>query len=222
MIEDSSLTVPNMDNFMPNLDCSKAVDVINEKQTDYKFQGTTKVLLSSLLICTEISKRVRLTLTADHLIFCSGNNEESNYLLYNPIQIKHISIRTIRAENEIIGEYTIQFLIQKQKLFTMISKSKEERNMWLGIDKNSNTKSQSFSTWKPLNDIVEFRCNSSSSKFRSDTPQPIRTHDIFTICTDQSEGVSPLLSSDESEEETHNSYADFNHYTPKNNNLFEG
>lgn len=223
MTDNTSIISPDMENPMYNLDCSQAVDIINEKRTqNFDLTELGNVLLSSLLFCPEISKRLQLTLTTDHLIFCSENNENNNYLIYNPIQIKYISIRTVCTENDLIGEYSFQFLIQKQKLLTMASKSIEERNMWLGkYDKNS----QSFSSWKPLSNIVEYynMCrNSAISKYRNKTPEPIRTNDIFTISTDQSEGISPLNSSDESEEGNSVNFLNYSPYAPANNTFFEG
>ncbi|KAI7888623.1 uncharacterized protein EV154DRAFT_425433, partial [Mucor mucedo] len=185
-----------LDSFHTQVDCSNVVDILTqERVVNYKLQPLGKILLCDTFNCNELSKRVRLILTVNDLYFCSVENEktDSKYtLLYKPVSTKHISIRTIHTDRELIGEYNVQFWIQKQKLFTMKASTKEDRNMWLGLETNSSTKDQAFLAWEPLNDIVakyDLRRQSSKS---SNSPKSIRTQDIFTFYTDQTGEISPL------------------------------
>lgn len=177
MLENTKLLViPDLNKFISSLDCSETVDIITNKPlNDYQVPLTEKTLLVSLLSCTEISNRVQLMLTPDYLIFCSNDNR----LLYNATPIKHVSIQTARSDNELIGEYSFQLLIHTQKLFTMVSKFQDERNMWLGIDKNNNSDTaKSFSSWRPLKDVAEIY--NATPKFRIDATQPIDVKDART------------------------------------------
>lgn len=202
----NSLPAMQLDFFHSQIDCSSVIDIITDEQiSNYQLQPLSKVLLCDTFNCTELSKRVRLILTVDALIFCSVNekNKELEYsLLFKPIPIQQISIRTIHTDRELIGEYNIQIWIQKQKLFTMKASTKEDRNMWLGLDINSSTRNQSLLSWVPLNNIVtKYDIRRQSTK-NTTAPKSIRTQDVFSFYTDQSGEISPLVSSsDESENE---------------------
>lgn len=195
----NSLPPVDLDNFFSQLDYTKVVDILSDQEIpNYTLPTIPKVLLCNSFICTDISKRVQLVLSTDSLIFCSQDINKKDYLLYTPVQINNISIRTIHSDRELIGEYNMQLWVQKQKLFTLKSKSKQERNMWLGLDENSSIKDHPPS-WIPLSDIVnkyDIR-RRSTAKFKSSAPKPIRTTDFFTVFTEPSDVISPLVSSDE-------------------------
>jgi hypothetical protein len=203
----NSLPAVNLDSFHAQVDCSKVVDVLSDKPiSNYQLQSLSKVLLCDTFHCSELSKRVRLILTVNNLIFYSveeDNNKDLKYtLLFTPVPTKYISIRTVHTDRELIGEYNVQFWIQKQKLFTMKSNSKEDRNMWLGLDINSSTRDQSLLYWMPLIDTVAtYDIRRQSSAKGTSAPKPIRTQDIFTFYTDQAAEISPLVSSSEDESE---------------------
>jgi hypothetical protein len=212
----NSLPPVNLDLFHTLVDLTKVVDVLNDSLiADYQMSPLQKVLLCNTFNCTEISKRVRVILTINHLVLCSEESNQTYTLIFPPIDTKDISIRTVHADRELIGEYNVQFWIHQQKMFTMKANSKQERNMWLDIDKNSSLKDKAVSSWMPLGDIVSKynignrsttttttttikHRKSSASLARKPT---IRTQDIFTFYTDQTGEISPLVSSDESEEE---------------------
>jgi hypothetical protein len=202
----NSLPAVQLDTFYTLIDCSNVVDIITEEHnSNFKLQRLPKVLLCDTFNCTELSMRIRLILTVDTLVFClvkeEKNKEPSYSLLYKPLSTKYISIRTIHTDRELIGEYHIQLWIHKQKLFTMKAASKEDRNMWLGLDINSNTKDQALLSWVPLNNIVaKYDIRRQSTKNLTTTPKFIRTQDVFSFYTDQTGEISPLVSSDESEE----------------------
>lgn len=197
----NSLPSVDLDTFFSQLDYTKVVDILNEKHIpNYTLPTLQKILFCHSFVCTDLSKRLKLILTADLLIFCAQDINKKDYLLYTPVSIEHISIRTIHSDRELIGEYHMQIWVQKQKLFTLKSKSKQERNMWLGQDENTKVSS---SSWLPLLDVVQkyhVRHQSMTPKFKASAPKPIRTTDIFTVFTDNSDTISPLVSSDEEEE----------------------
>jgi hypothetical protein len=183
------------------IDSTKAVDVLSGNPIHYQMTPLKNVLLCNTFNCTEMSKRVQVTLTVDRLVLCSDENS----LIFAPIDIKDVSIRTVHTDRELVGEYNIQFSILKQKTLTMKANSKEERNMWLGLDKNSSLKDKAVSSWLPLDDIVtkhDHRLIKHRKSRASLAPKPIRTQDIFTFYTDQTGEISPLESSDEEEEQS--------------------
>ncbi|KAI9260438.1 hypothetical protein EDC94DRAFT_520246 [Helicostylum pulchrum] len=188
-----------MELFHTQVDCSKVVNVLTEKAIpNFQMQPLPKVLLCDTFNCDELSKRVQLILTVDHLYFCAVQDNKKYSLLFQPLETKLISIRTIHTDRELIGEYNVQLWFQKQRLFTMKANTKEDRNMWLGIESNSSTssaaaKEQLLLSWEPLNDIVaKYDLSRRSSCKSSNAPKPIRTQDIFTFYTDQTGEISPL------------------------------
>lgn len=195
----NSLPPVNLDpSFHTKINCDSVVDILNDKPIqNYQLSKLDKILLCDTFKCTELSKRVQLVLTINHLVLCCPEN---NDLLYPPVDIKDISIRTIHIDRELIGEYNIQLWINQQRLFTFTAKSKQERNTWLGIDINSSIKKSDTVavSWIPLLDIVEKYDIRRQSRART---KSIRTQDIFTFYTDQTGEISPLVSSDEEEEE---------------------
>ena len=221
----SSLADLQLDSFHTQVDCSHVVDVLTDKSiSNFQLQQLSKVLLCDTFNCSELSKRIRLILTADTLLFCSVMDETDKgtqyCLMYQPISTKNISIRTIHTDRELIGEYNVQFWIEKQKILTMKAASKEDRNMWLGLDINSPSKDQSLLSWAPLTHVVaKYNIRRQSTKHMS-TPKAIRTQDIFSFYTDQAGEISPLVSSsDESEEDDEVSWEEedksANHSTKK-------
>ncbi|KAL7319995.1 hypothetical protein PS15m_003068 [Mucor circinelloides] len=195
----NSLPPVNLDpSFHTKINCSSVVDVLSDTPIqNYQLSKLDKILLCDTFNCTELSRRVQLVLTINHLVFCCP---EKNDLLYPPIDINDISIRTIQIDRELLGEYHIQLWISQHRLFTFTAKSKQERNTWLGIDINSNVKKADTVavSWTPLLAIVE----KYDIRRQSRAPvKSIRTQDIFTFYTDQTGEISPLVSSDEEEEE---------------------
>ncbi|KAG2232672.1 hypothetical protein INT48_006851 [Thamnidium elegans] len=186
-----------MESFHTQVDCSNVVNVLTEKAIpNFQMQPLPKVLLCDTFNCDELSKRVQLILTVDHLYFCAVQDNKKYNLLFQPLETKVISIRTIHTDRELIGEYNVQLWFQKQKLFTMKANTKEERNMWLGIESNSSNggaKEQLLLSWEPLKDIVAKYDLCRRSSRSSNGPKPIRTQDIFTFYTDQTGEISPLI-----------------------------
>jgi hypothetical protein len=198
MIKNSLLPVNFDPSFLTKINFDSVVDILNDKPIqNYQLSKLDKILLCDTFKCTELSKRVQLVLTINHLVFCCP---EKNDLLYPPVDIKDISIRTIHIDRELIGEYNIQLWISQQKLFTFTAKSKQERNTWLGIDINSSIKKSDTVavSWIPLLEIVEKYYIRRQPKART---KSVRAQDIFTFYTDQTGEISPLVSSDEEEEE---------------------
>ncbi|CAO0791506.1 unnamed protein product [Mucor circinelloides] len=198
----NSLPPVNLDpSFHTKINCSSVVDVLSDTPIqNYQLSKLDKILLCDTFNCTELSKRVQLILTINHLVFCCP---EKNDLLYPPIDINDISIRTIQIDRELLGEYHIQLWISQHRLFTFTAKSKQERNTWLGLDINSNVKKADTVavSWTPLLAIVE----KYDIRRQSRAPaKSIRTQDIFTFYTDQTGEISPLVSSDEEEEDSEN------------------
>ncbi|KAI8095413.1 hypothetical protein BDF21DRAFT_405825 [Thamnidium elegans] len=209
LIMKNSLPAIKMESFHTQVDCSNVVNVLTEKAIpNFQMQPLPKVLLCDTFNCDELSKRVQLILTVDHLYFCAVQDNKKYSLLFQPLETKVISIRTIHTDRELIGEYNVQLWFQKQKLFTMKANTKEERNMWLGIESNSSNggaKEQLLLSWEPLKDIVAKYDLCRRSSRSSNGPKPIRTQDIFTFYTDQTGEISPLVSSSDEFEEDDNS-----------------
>lgn len=185
--------------FHTKLNCDSVVDILNDKPIQkYQLPKLDKTLLRDTFNCTELSKRVQLVLTINHLVFCCP---EKNDLLFPAIDINNIAIRTIHIDRELIGEYHIQLWISQQRVFTFAAKSKQERNTWLGIDINSSVKKTDALaiSWTPLLNIVE-KYNTKKPQ-RAPTVKSIRTQDIFSFYTDQTGEISPLVSSDEEEDD---------------------
>lgn len=203
----NALPPANLELFHTRVDSTKVIDVLNGHLIEnYQMSPLQKVLLCDTFSCIELSKRVRAILTVNHLVLCSEDNGTYS-LIFPPIDTKNISIKTVHIDRELIGEYNVQFWLHRQKTLTMKVNSKEERNMWLGIDKKSSLKDKAVLSWLPLNDIVAQYDKDSRPTIKprkskaSLAPKPIRTEDIFTFYTDQTGEISPLVSSDESEEE---------------------
>ncbi|GAN04948.1 hypothetical protein MAM1_0077d04415 [Mucor ambiguus] len=195
----NSLPPVNLDpSFHTKINCSSVVNVLSDTPIqNYQLSKLDKILLCDTFNCTELSKRVQLILTINHLVFCCP---EKNDLLYPPIDINDISIRTIHIDRELLGEYHVQFWISQHRLFTFTAKSKQERNTWLGLDINSNIKKSDTVavSWTPLLVIVE----KYDIRRQSRAPaKSVRTQDIFTFYTDQTGEISPLVSSDEEDSE---------------------
>ncbi|KAK4516381.1 uncharacterized protein ATC70_011352 [Mucor velutinosus] len=195
----NSLPPVNLDpSFHTKINCSSVVDVLSDTPIhNYQLSKLDKILLCDTFNCTELSKRVQLILTVNHLVFCCP---EKNDLLYPPIDINDISIRTIHIDRELLGEYHVQLWISQHRLFTFTTKSKQERNTWLGLDMNSNVKTSDTVavSWAPLLAIVEIYDIRRQSRAPT---KSIRTRDIFTFYTDQAGEISPLVSSDEEDSE---------------------
>ncbi|RCI07189.1 hypothetical protein CU098_002937, partial [Rhizopus stolonifer] len=193
-----------------HIDCTQVIDFISGSPIqNYQLPALSKALLCDTFSCTEIEKRVQLVLSDNKLIFCTIDGHKKYSLLYTPIAIEHILIRTIQNDRELIGEYEFQLWINKQRIFTIKANSKETRNMWLGLDINSSlTKDNSaLSNWMSLTDTVaKYDINPASKQPKTSTsPKPIiQTANIFTFYTDQSGEVSPLVSSDEESEDEDN------------------
>ncbi|KAL9555833.1 hypothetical protein MBANPS3_002170 [Mucor bainieri] len=205
MIE-NSLPPVNLDpSFHTKINCSSVVDVLSDTPIqNYQLSKLDKILLCDTFNCTELSKRVQLILTLNHLVFCCP---EKNDLLYPPIDINDISIRTIHIDRELLGEYHVQLWISQHRLFTFTAKSKQERNTWLGLDINSSVKKSDAVavSWTPLLAIVE----KYDIRRQSRAPaKSIRTQDIFTFYADQTGEISPLVSSDEEDSEDDQEDAD--------------
>lgn len=195
----NSLPPVNLDpSFHTKINCSAVVDVLSDTPIqNYQLSKLDKILLCDTFNCTELSKRVQLILTINHLVFCCP---EKNDLVYPPIDINDISIRTIHIDRELLGEYHVQLWISQHRLFTFTAKSKQERNAWLGLDINSNVKKSDTIavSWTPLLAIVE----KYDIRRQSRAPtKSIRTQDIFAFYTDQTGEISPLVSSDEEDSE---------------------
>ncbi|CEP14894.1 hypothetical protein [Parasitella parasitica] len=184
--------------FHTKINCSTVVDIVNDKPIqNYQLSKLDKILLCDTFKCAELAKRVQLVLTINHLVFCCP---EKNDLLFPPVAINDIAIRTIHLDRELIGEYHIQLWINQRRLFTFTAKSKQERNTWLGIDINSSVKKSDAVAiaWIPLLTIVE----KYDARRQSKTPaKPVKTQDLFAFYTDQTGEISPLVSSDEEDED---------------------
>ncbi|KAI8641995.1 hypothetical protein BD408DRAFT_417185 [Parasitella parasitica] len=195
----NSLPPANLDPlFHTKINCSSVVDIAKDKPIkNYQLSKLDKIVLCDTFNCTELSKRVQLVLTINHLVFCCP---EKNDLLFPPVDISDIAIRTIHIDRELIGEYHIQLWVNQRRLFTFSTKSKQERNTWLGLDINSSVKKSDAIAiaWIPLLSIVEKYDVKRQSRASA---KPIKTQDLFAFYTDQTGEISPLVSSDEEDED---------------------
>ncbi|KAI9483440.1 MAG: hypothetical protein EXX96DRAFT_479209 [Benjaminiella poitrasii] len=202
------------------IDYSQVVNIFDEKPAvNYKLEQISRSLISGTFICSELSKRILLILTTNSLIFCEERNDTKSKTkrykqLYTPIEIEHVSMRAVQIERELVGEYNLQFCMQNLKTFTMKTNSKEDRNIWLGMDADSNIKDNSATCWLLLKDIVKNNNayqQTEARKLKRSSLKSIRTKDVFSFYMDQSGEISPLVSSDD-ESKSDSDYV--NHYKP--------
>ncbi|KAI8997717.1 hypothetical protein BDB01DRAFT_772147 [Pilobolus umbonatus] len=182
----------------PLMDCSKVIDILTEQPVHhYQLPPLSPITLSSTFNSTDLFKRVYLMRNAEYLILCDDHTA-GRTLIYLPIPINNILIRTILPERELIGEYNIQFWVNQKKILTMKSAAKEERDAWFSIDGFHGETDTHI--WKPMSSVTNHDINRSSTLRNKLVPQEIRTEDIFQFYTNHSGEVSPLgTSSDESE-----------------------
>lgn len=80
--------------------------------------------------------RLHLALSVDELFICrcmNTSNTPSYELVYPPIAVKDITVKSMDLERELLGEYLVHFNLAYAEQMTLRIASREKRNAWLGV-----------------------------------------------------------------------------------------
>ncbi|KAI9493821.1 hypothetical protein BDB00DRAFT_821726 [Zychaea mexicana] len=204
------------------LDCSQVVDLFSGSpmhQYQPRLPDDAAVVLRDHFVqlpgetneTTPI--RVQLILTNDVLLVAKEGTNNVYTLLYPPLTVNDITVKSKNLDRELVGEYIVEFAVVGKKHLTMRADLKETRNKWVGV--NDNAPSSMTLAPKALRAVVQKHvgggdgaAEGSSSLASASTPADknarksgIRKHDIFSFYTDQTGEISPLSSDESSSEE---------------------
>ncbi|KAI9260697.1 hypothetical protein BDA99DRAFT_512893 [Phascolomyces articulosus] len=154
--------------------------------------------------------RVQLILTNDILLIAREGANNTHALLYPPLAVNDITVKTKNIDRELVGEYVVELTVAGKKPLAMRADNKEIRNKWVGADEHAPS-SMTLSP-KPLRMVVQKHVGSGGERDGSSTlaatsndnknaaRKSMFKHEVFSYYTDQTGEISPL-SSDESDTE---------------------
>ncbi|KAG2224368.1 hypothetical protein INT45_006768 [Circinella minor] len=148
--------------------------------------------------------RVQLILT-NEILLIAKEVENNNYaLLYPPLAVNDITVKSINIDRELVGEYIAEFTVAGKKHLAMRADNKEIRNKWIGVDEHAPS-SLTLSP-KQLRMVVQKHAGVSGERdgavsvSNATARKSMFKPEVFTYYTDQTGEISPL-SSDESDTE---------------------
>ncbi|KAI9316279.1 hypothetical protein BX666DRAFT_1949065 [Dichotomocladium elegans] len=207
---------PELAAFQKQLNCSQVTDLFTgaplQQQCSPNFASadTSVIFRDSFVLLPEETHlsapvRVHLVLTNNYLIIARENGNSNNgsdmyILLYPPLTVDDITVKSKMLDRELVGEYLVEFTIQNQKCLTFRADNKAIRNKWVGCGENASNSLLLES--KPLPVIIQKNGGNVAHGVSGLTSRKstIRKRDIVSFYHDQTGEISPL-SSDESDSE---------------------
>ncbi|KAG1576191.1 hypothetical protein G6F46_001594 [Rhizopus delemar] len=181
----------DLQTFQSQVNTSRTMDFFGGTYIDYKQLNISNpeselVMIDSFDLVTNQQTgstiRVHLVLTTEVLVICRELNKQSYSLMYPPLPIGDIVVKTDEQDR-------IHLSVMNRRNLVFRADSKEIRNMWIGADQNS-----SLSPC-PLDLVAQKKMLSA----KSNKPNIVKNTDIFTFYSENG-AVSPLESSDDEEE----------------------
>ncbi|KAJ8656980.1 hypothetical protein O0I10_007314 [Lichtheimia ornata] len=124
--------------FLEPVDCSKVMDLFKKAPTVYRPpQSHGRIIMRDDFVPVENkATRLHLALSVDELFICrcmNTSNTPSYELVYPPIAVKDITVKSMDLERELLGEYLVHFNLAYAEQMTLRIASREKRNAWLGV-----------------------------------------------------------------------------------------
>ncbi|ORZ22635.1 hypothetical protein BCR42DRAFT_447920 [Absidia repens] len=162
----SALDLPAFQKFV---DCENVIDLFTGASLDYQLRSTPgKIILQDdFLLLADCNDQpplpVHMVLTSDILMICKQMAESTGCydLLYPPLAVNDILVKSSMMDRELIGEYTLELTVLS-KILVLRAESREVRNVWTGIP-STTTPNDMNSTNIPLTKVV---CSAENSKTR--------------------------------------------------------
>ncbi|CAO3594600.1 unnamed protein product [Absidia cylindrospora] len=146
--------------FQKLVDCGNVIDPFTGSSLDYQLRSTPgKIILQDdfllLADCNDqLPLPVHMVLTYDILMICKQMAESTGRydLLYPPLAVNDILVKSSMMDSELIGEYTLELTVLS-KILVLRAESREVRNTWTGIPLATTPKHMD-STNIPLKNVV--------------------------------------------------------------------
>ncbi|KAI9265019.1 hypothetical protein BDA99DRAFT_536516 [Phascolomyces articulosus] len=198
--------------FVDQIDCSHVLDFFSRTRIRFKLQWKAPdvqlIMQDSFVMLpqhkNESSVHVRIALTTSELAICEELGQERKHpyaLMFPPLAVHQLSVRSLSLERELVGEYLLQFTVHGTHHIVMKANSREVRNAWVGVSAST----PSASTLKPKSLITTVKQRVLQLQQEISTKKATLSHHGNSRATEATmfSTVSSIATRDDIDDDTH-------------------